>query len=139
MNWVFLAISSVFFFTSLNLLQRKLATDTNNPRAVAVLFNGMAAFIALSIFFISGSFKNFSLPTKLEAWIALLLASLNVIGYLLNLKALEIAEATRVIPIVQTSTLFTVIFGILLLKERDNVPRKIIAGILAITGVYFLV
>lgn len=283
MNWSYLAFSSVFFFTSLNLLQRKLAVDSNHPRAMAVLFNTIAALIALIIFTTTGSFKSFALPSELKAWIALLIASfcyamfergrfvaaklldasvlttvvnisvlvafigslflysetlstnklvggvliigalflvsigkkskssstkgiliavlisvmlglgwmldklgtqffnastynifiwtvpiifiyfphikfdvikselklaswkvfllagLNVVGYLLQLKALEIAEATRVIPIVQTSTLFTVLMGIVLLKERESIARKVIAGLMAIIGAHFLV
>ncbi|MFH1566050.1 MAG: DMT family transporter [bacterium] len=283
MTWVVLAFGSVFFFTSLNLLQRTLAVESKHPRAMAVLFNSIAALIALLIFAVTGSFNNFILPSSPKAWVALLiatfcyamfergrfiaaklldasvlatimnlsvlvafvgaiflysepltapkllggilvigalfmvslnnktkksstkgvliailisvmlglgwmldklgsqsfnaetysiliwtapiiliyfphikfniikselklaswkifvLAGLNVVGYLMQLKALEIAEATRVIPIVQTSTLFTILMGIILLKERDNITKKIIAGIMAIVGTYFLI
>lgn len=283
MSWIILAFGSVIFFTSLNLLQRVLAVDSKYPRAMAILFNGIAALIALFIFTATGSFKNISLPSNPEAWIALFIASfcyamfergrfvaaklldasmlttitnisvlvaflgalflysetltihkllggiliigalflvsinkqakksskkgviiavvisvmlglgwmldklgtqffnantynifiwtvpiifvylpyiklseirselkiaswkifllsgLNVIGYLMQLKALETAEATRVIPIVQTSTLFTILMGIILLKEREHIPRKIIAGLMAIIGAYFLI
>ena len=276
-------MGSVFFFTSLNLLQRVLAVDSKNPRAMAIVFNAIAALIALLIFTVSGSFKDFALPTAPKAWIALLIASfcyamfergrftaaklldalvlttivnisvliafigsvflyteplssdkllggaliigalflvsfknktkkssregiiiatvisimlglawlldklgaqyfnastynifvwtipivfiyfphikiqeiiselklaswkvfvlagLNVIGYLMQLKAFEITEATRVIPIVQTSTLFTVLMGIVLLKEREHIPKKIIAGLMAVAGAYFLI
>ena len=283
MTWARLAFGSVFFFTSLNLLQRTLAVDSKHPRAMAILFNSIAALIALLIFTITGSFKNFAIPLEPRAWIVLIIASffyamfergrfvaaklldasvlttvenisvlvafigslflysealtshkllggaliigalvmvslnkkakkasmkgiviailisimlglgwmldklgtqffsaktynifiwtipilfiyfphikldaikselklaswrvfllagLNVVGYLMQLKALETAEATRVIPIVQTSTLFTVLLGIIILKERDHIVRKIIAGMMAITGAYFLI
>jgi len=283
MSWTILALGSVAFFTSLNLLQRVLAVDSKNARAMAILFNAIAALIALSIFTLTGSYRDFVLPTAPQAWIALLVASfcygmfergrfiaaklldasvlttitnisvlvafvgalflysesltihkllggvliigalflvsytdkakksskegiliavaisimlglgwmldklgaqyfnastynifvwtipiifiylppirlsvireelklstwkvfvlagLNVVGYLMQLKALETAEATRVIPIVQTSTLFTILMGIVLLKEREHIPRKIIAGLMAISGAYFLI
>lgn len=285
MAWFFYALSSIVFFTTLNLLQRVLAVDSKNQRAMAVVFNLIAGLLATSIFVFTGSYKNFTLPTNYSAWIALgvaafmyavfergrfyaaklldasvftiignvsvvvafigalflysetltinkllgtllvlsalilvsckkrtkektsisakgilvgivvstflglgwmldkmgatyfnsntysiliwlipipliyfpyieirklrdeskvgswkvfVLAGVNVVGYLLQLKALELQEATRVIPIVQTSSLFTVLFGILLLKERENILRKIIAGTIAFTGVYFL-
>ncbi|MCR4329683.1 MAG: DMT family transporter [Candidatus Roizmanbacteria bacterium] len=282
MNWFIYTMTVVFLFTTYNLLQRKLAVHAKNPRAMAVIFNGIAATMALVIFIIGGSYKNFSLPTQSEAWIALfvaifcygmferykftaaklldasvlstignlsvlvavvgslfiyaenfstnkligsiliilslflvsfskkwvklstkgilaalfinimlgigwmldkkgaeyfnintynifvwtvpilfvyfphipfkvlkeelktaswkiyLLAAINVAGYLLQLKALTLAEATRVIPIVQTSTLFTVIIGVIVLKERDSVVKKIIASCMAVVGVYFL-
>lgn len=75
---------------------------------------------------------------KISSWKIVLLSFFNVIGYFIQLKALVLADATKVIPIVQTSTLFTVIFGIILLKEKENIPRKILAGIIAVIGVYFL-
>ncbi len=282
MNWFLYTMGTVFLFTSYNLLQRKLAIQAKNPRVMAVAFLGIAATMALVIFFIGGSYKSFSLPTQSEAWIALLvaifsygmferykftaaklldasvlstignlsvlvavvgsifiygesisvqkfiggflvilslllvsfhkkrvklstkgilaaifinimlgigwmldkkgaeyfnintynifvwtipilfvyfphiplkalreelktaswkiylLAAINVAGYLLQLKALTLAEATRVIPIVQTSTLFTVIIGVIVLKERDSMAKKFIAGCMAVIGVYFL-
>ncbi|HJY98595.1 MAG TPA: DMT family transporter [Patescibacteria group bacterium] len=73
------------------------------------------------------------------SWKLILLAGINVTGYLLQLKALETGDATRIIPIVQTSTLITVLMGILFLKEREHVWRKIISSIIALAGVFFLV
>jgi len=283
MTWGFFAVSSIFFFTGLALLQRKIAVNSNNARAMAVIFNLSAFIIALIIFFIGGSYKNISFPKHLEpyifllvasfcygmyergrfmvaklldasvfstilntsvlvafigsfflynealtlrkivggiliifalflisfgkkikgqskkgiglgilisviigiawmldkkgtqffnadtynilvwlipiffivfpyiklreikeefklgSWKIILLAGINVAGYYLQLKALEIADATKVIPIVQTSTLLTVFLGILILKEKKNILRKIIAGLITIMGVYLLV
>jgi len=76
---------------------------------------------------------------KIGTWKVYLLAAINVLGYLAQLKALTLTEATRVIPIVQLSTLFTVLMGIIILKERDHIPRKIIAGTIAIIGAILLV
>lgn len=283
MTWFYLAASSVALFTALNLLQRKLALESKNQRAMAIVFNVIAACVALVISLFTGTFRNFSLPSSAGAWATLLLATLfygifergrfyaaklldasvltiiinisvvvafigsllvyseplttqkllgsvlifsalllvaykrkrtdvslrglligvvisiflglgwildkrgaqnfgadvynvfiwilpiaiialprvamanivvefrqaswkvvilavlNVIGYLFQLKALEIAEATRVIPIVQTSIMLTVLLGILVLKEREHIPQKLVAGLLAFLGVYFLV
>lgn len=83
--------------------------------------------------------KDMKAEWKLGSWKIALMAIINVIGYYLQLKALSLAEATRVFPIVQTTTIFTVLLGILILGERENVTRKIIAGALAIAGAYFLI
>ena len=286
MGWFALALSSVVFFTTLNLLQRVLAVKSRDPRAMSLVFNFIAAILATLIFFVTGSHKNFSLPTGYSAWITLavaclmyglyergrfyaakyleastliivlnisvvvafigslflyseplslrkligatlilialslvsynkksfkrgsrvlkgimigflisvflgigwmldklgaayfnantysilvwtipiaiiyfpyiklatlknelkvtswkiaVLALLNVIGYLLQLKALELQEATRVIPIVQTSTLTTVLAGVVLLNEKEHLVKKVIAGFTAFAGVYFLI
>lgn len=76
---------------------------------------------------------------KIASWKVVVLAILNVIGYLLMLKALALADVTKVIPIVQTSILATIICGIIFLKERDLIIRKLLAGALAIVGVVLLI
>lgn len=69
-----------------------------------------------------------------------LISFLNVGAYLFNLKALVVGgEVTKVIPIVQTSTIITIILGIFFLKERDHIVKKIVAGLIAIIGVFLLV
>lgn len=282
MWWMYLAISSVFMFTGMNLLQKVLAMESSNARAMAVAFNVTAASIAVLLYFLSGAYVHFQLPdqpltwgyilvaclgyglyerirfriTKLvdasvyatlgnvsvivafigslflysesitlakivgmgaiifgiilvsakketkssaggitlailgqiilgiawsldkkgtltltpdtysmfvwiipllvviapsirthevvhefkrSSWRIVVLAFLNVAGYILQLKAIALAQATQVLPIVQTSILFTVVAGIILLKERDNIAKKIIAGVLACIGVILLV
>ncbi len=284
MNWFYFAFSSVAFFTLLGLVQRRVALDTENPRAMSIVFNFYGAIIAIIIFVVTGGYKNFALPTgslpwifmvigmfmyamfergrflvaklldvsilitvenlslvvafvgsvflysealttnkaigafliitslvligfsktkiknfslrglgiailisvflglgwlldkkgalyfnpttytllgwtvplifiylpyfnikdaikeaKSSGWKVILMAALNVIGYYLQLKALEIGDATRVIPIVQSYAIFTVLLGIFLLKEKDNLWKKLIAATLAFMGGYLLV
>lgn len=76
---------------------------------------------------------------KVASWKILVPAFINVVGYLLQLKALESGNATQILPIVQTSTLLTVIAGVVLLGEKDSLLKKIFAGILALIGSYFLI
>lgn len=281
MHWLFFALSSVLFFTTLNLLQKIVSSETRNPRALSVVFNFYAAIFSLAIFFLTGAYRDLTLPgnlipwlcvivacffyamferlrfrvaqslqasvystistwsvivaffgstllykeqmtiekvfgfllitaslilvsykpgekvvqkglslaltaftmlglgwaldkmgansfnpstynilvwvipvflvyfpyirfsdlmfeVKKSSWKVVLLAFVNVVGYFLQLKALEISDATRVIPIVQTSIIVTVIFGIILLGERDDVTKKILASIIAVVGVVTL-
>ena len=76
-------------------------------------------------------FKKFS-------WQIILLSFFNFAGYYLGLKAFILADATKVIPIIQLSTIITVITGVFLLKERSNLVKKILAGIIAVAGVFLL-
>ncbi len=102
-------------------------------------YNVLAWFFPLFIiYFPYVKFSDIKKEIKISSWKIALLSFLNVIGYFIQLKALALADATRVIPIVQTSTLFTVIFGIILLKEKENISRKILAGIIAVVGVFLL-
>jgi uncharacterized membrane protein len=44
------------------------------------------------------------------------------------------ALLSQLSPVTKLSTVVTVLLGIIFLKERDNLPRKIIATILATAG-----
>jgi len=88
-------------------------------------------FPGIKIKEIKAEFKQFS-------WKIILLAFFNFVGFYLGLKAFLLAEATKVIPVIQLSTIMTVIAGIFLLKEKNNLFKKIIAGIIAVIGVFLL-
>jgi drug/metabolite transporter (DMT)-like permease len=88
-------------------------------------------FPGIKIKEIKAEFKQFS-------WKIILLAFFNFVGFYLGLKAFLLAEATKVIPVIQATTLMTVIAGVFLLKERSNLAKKIIAGLIAVLGVFLL-
>lgn len=75
---------------------------------------------------------------RIGSWKTAFLAFLNVLGYYLQLKALSLADASKVIPIIHTSSVFVVIGGIYILKEKEHIGKKIVAAILATIGVFFL-
>ncbi len=58
MTWLLFAGGSVLFFTTLNLLQRIIATDSRNERAMAIVFNVIAGIIALILFTLTGSYST---------------------------------------------------------------------------------
>ena len=82
--------------------------------------------------------SNIVFELKTASWKVIALAFLNAAGYFLQLKALTLGEATRVIPIVQTALIFTVLLGIFFLKEKENKVQKIIVGIICFIGVVLL-
>lgn len=71
-------------------------------------------------------------------WKVALAAFLNVVGYIVYIQALSLAEASRVNPITATTGIFTVAGGIYFLKEHGHLWRKIIATIIAFIGVVLL-
>ncbi|KKQ24098.1 MAG: hypothetical protein US40_C0011G0013 [Candidatus Roizmanbacteria bacterium GW2011_GWC2_37_13] len=136
-NWkgVFLAIIVNIFLGIAWALDKKGALFFN-----VETYNVLAWILPMVfVYFPYIKFSDIKKEVNLSFWKITLLAFFNMIALFLNLKALSLADATRVIPIVQTSTLFTVIFGIILLKERKHLIRKLIAGLIAVFGVYLLV
>ncbi len=83
--------------------------------------------------------SEISTEIKIGNWKIVLAAILNALGYIYILKAFEIAEATKVLPLAQTSTFFTVILAALFLRENENLGRKTICAILAIAGSVLLI
>lgn len=75
---------------------------------------------------------------RIGGWKVALAALLNVIGYIIYIQALSLAEASRVNPITATTGIFTVAGGIYFLKEHGHLWRKIIATIIAFIGVLLL-
>lgn len=92
----------------------------------------------LIVYFPGVKFSDIKREIKINKWSLILLSFLNVFGYFLNLKAQSLAEVTKVIPIIQTSTVLTVIFGIFILKEKSHWFKKILAGMIAVVGVFLL-
>jgi len=75
---------------------------------------------------------------KMGNWKIAFIALLNVVAYYLQLRALSVGEATKVIPITQSSIILTVFIGIIVLKEKDFIFRKVIASIITVVGIYLL-
>ena len=114
----------------------KLGAQYFNPQTYSII---VWTFPIILIYLPHVSFADIKTEFVTASWRLWLIALLNVVAYFLMLKSLDIADATSVIPLMQTSTLFTILLGIIILKERDRIFTKILAGILAICGVYLLV
>lgn len=75
---------------------------------------------------------------RLANYKIILLAFLNFSGYFLMINAYRYGEASRVVLVVSSSAILTVLAGIILLKERERIAKKIIASILALSGIVLL-
>ena len=67
-----------------------------------------------------------------------LLAAISVLGYYFTLKAFSLADASKVVPIMSSSTILVVLAGAIFLKERSHLGRKVIAGVCVCVGVVLL-
>lgn len=83
-------------------------------------------------------FKELRNEFVMGGWKIVLLGAINILEYYFMIKAYQIADASLVIPVVSLSTVLTVLIGIVFLKERDNIIRKVIAGFLAFAGVILM-
>lgn len=82
--------------------------------------------------------RQFLKEFQIGGWKVALTALLNVLGFICFIQAITLTDASRVIPIIYTSSIFTVLGGIFFLGERDHIGRKILAAIVACTGIALL-
>ena len=63
---------------------------------------------------------------------------LSTAAYYFTLKSFSLADVTLVYPFLQLATLFTVLGGIVFMKEREHFWQKIIAVVLVVAGAIIL-
>ena len=103
------------------------------------IYNLLAWLVPFIVLYFPGiKIKEIKTEFKRFSWKIVLLSFFNFLGFYLGLKAFVLTDATKVIPVIQTSTLMTVLAGIFLLKERSNLTKKILAGVIAVVGVFLL-
>lgn len=91
------------------------------------------------IFFPKLPLADIKKEIELGSWKTGLMALLNVAGFFFQIKAMTLAEGSRVIPIISSSSILVVLLGTWLLKEREHPWKKLIAGVAATIGVILLV
>ncbi len=105
----------------------------------ATLYSFLVWFMPLAIVaFPRVTKKEIVREFRIGGWKVALAAALNVVGYIVYIQALSLAEASRVNPITATTGIFTVAGGIYFLKEHGHLWRKIIAAVFAFIGVLLL-
>ena len=134
MSWAFFAIGSVLFFTSLNLLQRVLAVDGTYPRAIAIIFTSFGALISIGYFFLSGSYNSIKIPTQIDAWVLLFVATVCYgvyeRGRFIVAKLLDASVMTTV----QNVSVLVAFAGSLFLYSESLTPFKAVgAGLILIS------
>lgn len=82
--------------------------------------------------------QQFFKELRIGTWKVALAALFNVVGYILFIQSLALADASRVVPVVATNSILVVVGGIVILHEHDHLWRKCIAITIAFAGVFFL-
>lgn len=82
--------------------------------------------------------KDIKTAIKEGNWRTPLLASLNALSLVALVKALQLGEASNVLPVMATTGVATVLGGIIILNERKDWQIKLVAGILVTIGIITL-
>jgi len=66
------------------------------------------------------------------------LALINVVGFFLYLRAFALGDVSSVIIVTSSATVIAILLGIVLLKERDDIPYKILGGVMVLIATVIL-
>lgn len=124
-------------FIAFGFLVIKLTTQHVEPIALGSITLIGSGLLGLLILSQSNKLKTKSMnlnTKKLLIIAALIFAVFEVVLY----TALDIGEASKVTPVMQSSMVFTLVGGYLFLNERSNLVKKIIGSSVIIFGIILL-
>lgn len=125
------ALFTSFMFALVSVVD-KLVLRWFSPNVYAFLAFAMPAVI-LSLF-LPRRMVHVKHLLKTHGGIALTAILISAIGYYFSLRAYAIADITFVFPLLQLTSIATVVGGIIILREREHILQRVIAIITVIIG-----
>ena len=133
--WFFLALLSSVFAAATSILAKAGIANVNSNLATAIR-TVVVVIMAWGMVFITGTQSGISEISK-KSWIFLVLSGLATgASWLCYYKALQMGEASKVVPVDKFSIVITIIFAAIFLHEQINIKSFI--GVLFITVGTFL-
>lgn len=135
--WVVYALLSAFFAALTSILAKIGIANINSNLATAIR-TVVVLLMAWGIVFINGSLNQVSNISQ-KSWIFLILSGIATgLSWLFYYKALQIGEASKVVPIDKFSVVITMILAFVILKETIT-AKTIIGGIFITIGTFVLI
>ncbi|HKZ34727.1 MAG TPA: EamA family transporter [Patescibacteria group bacterium] len=121
MNWILFAFLSAFFAALTAILAKVGVKDVNSNLATAVRTVVILLF-AWGIVFFQQVHKELTHISRLSLIFLVLSGITTGLSWLFYFRALQIGEASKVVPIDKLSLVLTIILAVVLLKEKLTVP-----------------
>lgn len=132
MSWFILALLSAVF-AALTSILAKVGIDGVNSNLATAIRTIVVLVMAWGMVFITDAQSGISSISK-KSWIFLILSGLATgASWLCYYKALQLGEASKVVPIDKLSILFTMVFAFVFLHEKFN-AKSIIGVVLIVAG-----
>lgn len=130
MSWLIYAFLSAFFAALVAILAKIGIKDVDSNLATAI--RTVIIFIfTWGIVFYQGSFKQITEISRISLIFIILSGIATGISWLFYFRALQIGNASQVVPIDKLSLVLTIIFAFIVLKEKVTV--SVIIGSLLMT------
>ncbi len=120
MQWLVFAFLSALF-AALTAILAKVGVKNVNSNLATAIRTVVILLFTWGVVFYQGVHKNISLISKFSLVFLILSGLTTGLSWLFYFKALQIGDASKVVPIDKLSLVLTVVFATLLLKEKVNV------------------
>ncbi len=136
MGVVFALLSALF--AALTSILAKIGIDNINSNLATAIRTAVVLIMAWGMVFIAGTQSQIVDISK-KSWIFLILSGIATgLSWLCYYKALQIGEASKVVPIDKFSVVITMILAFVVLKEAVTV-KTVIGGILITLGTFVMI
>lgn len=135
--WVIFALLSAFF-AALTSILAKIGIDGINSNLATAIRTIVVLIMAWGIVFFTGTNSEIS-NIQSKSWIFLILSGIATgLSWLFYYKALQLGEASKVVPIDKFSVVISMVLAFLVLKETITV-KTIIGGLFITIGTFVLI
>ena len=137
MMWVLFALLSAFFAAVTSILA-KIGIEGINSNLATAIRTVVVLIMAWGIVFVTGTQSQISDISR-KSWIFLILSGLATgLSWLFYYKALQMGEASKVVPIDTFSVVISMVLAFLILGEKIT-PQTVIGGILITAGTFVMI
>lgn len=135
--WFWFALLSSVFAAATSILA-KVGIDGVNSNLATAIRTAVVVIMAWGIVFITNAQAGIADISK-KSWIFLILSGVATgLSWLCYYKALQIGEASKVVPIDKLSIVFTLVLAFLFLHEKFTV-KSLIGSILIVAGTFVMI
>lgn len=136
-SWVIYAILSAVFAALTSILAKIGISDINSNLATAIR-TIVVLIMAWGIIFMTGAQSGIQDITA-KSWIFLVLSGIATgLSWLFYYKALQLGDASKVVPIDKFSVVISMILAFVILKE-DLTFKTVMGGILITAGTFVMI
>lgn len=136
-SWVIYAILSAVFAALTSILAKIGISDINSNLATAIR-TIVVLIMAWGIVFMTGA-QNGIQDITAKSWIFLVLSGIATgLSWLFYYKALQLGDASKVVPIDKFSVVISMILAFVILKE-DLTFKTVMGGILITAGTFVMI
>ena len=135
--WIILALASSVF-AALTSILAKIGIDGVNSNLATAIRTGVVLIMSWGMVFLTNS-QNGLVDISKRSWVFLILSGLATgASWLCYYKALQIGEASKVVPIDKLSVVITLVLAAVILHEQFTV-RSVLGCVLIAAGTLLMV